>query len=334
LFYAASRCGDLLSLAQSNPVLSATVVICTHNRPDKLAACLHAISQLRYPEYNVLVVENGAADGRTRPLCEERGVHYLHSPIIGLSRARNDGARACSTELVAYTDDDALPHEDWLESLAVEFHEPSVMAAGGVVLPLHNGTERVQKQAEIPGRLGRERKVVDRTTEDWFAQTNFGGVGIGGNMCFRRAAFELWPGFDERLGRGAPLNSAEEHFAFFQLVLRGYQCIYTPRAIVSHPEPDDPEEVQRIHYKNLSNAVAYACLLWSEFPQVRGRLLKHLWSRSFGERSRIRADRDSAMHSWRKELQAIANGIRLFWKLPKPIPRTALIQLTHTQKVS
>jgi hypothetical protein len=101
-----------------------------------------------------------------------------------------------------------------------------------------------------------------------------------------------------------------------------------------HPEPDDPDELQRIHYKNLSNAVAYAGLLWSEFPQARGPLLKHLWSRSFGERSRIRAERDHAMHSWRKELHAIANGIRLFWKLPKPIRRTTLIQVTHAQEVS
>jgi GT2 family glycosyltransferase len=153
-------------------------------------------------------------------------------------------------------------------------------------------------------------------------------------MCFRKTAFELWPGFDERLGRGAPLNSAEEHFAFFQLVLRGYRCVSTPRAIVWHPGSHDPEELQRIHYRNLSNAVAYAGLLWNEFPQARGPLLKHLWSRSFGERSRIRAERGNAMHSWRKELHAVAKGIRLFWKLPKPIQRTALIQATHTQEVS
>ena len=323
-----------MSLAQSNPILSATVVICTHNRADKLSACLRAIAQLRYPEYSVLVVENGDADGRTLPLCEKLGVRYLHSPIIGLSRARNDGARACSTELIAYTDDDALPHEDWLEGLANEFHEPSVMASAGVVLPLDCETAQARRPAEIPASVGRERRVVDRTTADWFAQTNFGGVGIGTNMCFRRAAFELWPGFDERLGRGAPLNSAEEHFAFFQLVLRGFKCVYTPRAVVSHPEPDGLEELQRIHYKNLSNAVAYAGLLWSEFPETRGALLKHLWSRTFGERRKVRADRDHAMNSWRKELQAIADGIRLFWKLPKPMRREALIQVTQAQNIS
>ncbi len=333
-FYAASRCGDPLNLAQSNPVLSATVVICTHNRADKLAACLHAISQLRYPQYSVLVVENGAADGRTRSLCEERGVQYVHSPIIGLSRARNDGARACSTELVAYTDDDALPHEDWLASLACEFSEPSVMVAAGLQSTLGDAAPQLRGPAVIPKTADRPRRMIDRKTPDWFALSNFGGVGSGANMCFRRAAFELWPGFDERLGRGAPLNSAEEHFAFYQLVLRGYRCVYTPRAIVWHPRSVDPEELRRLHYKNLSNAVAYACLLWSEFPEARGPLLKHLWSRSFGERSKIRADRDNAMHSWLKELHSIANGIRLFWKLPKPIRRTALIQLTHTQEVS
>jgi len=58
-------------------------------------------------------------------------VRYLNSPRPGLSRARNDGARACCTELVAYLDDDAWPHRDWLATLAREFADPRVMAVGG-----------------------------------------------------------------------------------------------------------------------------------------------------------------------------------------------------------
>jgi hypothetical protein len=53
--------------------------------------------------------------------------------------------------------------------------------------------------------------VVDRQTPAWFERANFGGIGDGGNMAFRRYAFAVWPGFDVRLGRGALLHGGEEH---------------------------------------------------------------------------------------------------------------------------
>lgn len=318
-----------MSFGNPNPALSATVVICTRDRADELEGCLQSTSQLQYPDYSVLVVENGTPDGRTRALCQQYGARYLHSPLGGLSRARNDGATACTTDLVAYTDDDARPHKDWLSALAAEFCDAAVMAVAGLVLPRNTDTS---PPSGSPGGDESPRVVVDQQTPDWFAQTNFGGVGIGTNMCFRRTAFEILPGFDERLGRGAPLDSAEEHLVFYQLVLRGYRCVRTPLAIVRHPQPADPDELRRIHYKNLSNAVAYAGLLWAEFPESRGPLLKHLWNRSFGPRSKARAARGTPMRSSREQLRAVVTGIRLYWSLPCACPRTALIAVPQAQK--
>ena len=47
-------------------------------------------------------------------------------------------------------------------------------------------------------------------------------------MKFRREAFQHWPGFNMRPGRGAPIEGAEEHFAFFQLLALGYRCAHVP----------------------------------------------------------------------------------------------------------
>ena len=88
-------------------------------------------------------------------------------------------------------------------------------------------------------------------------------------MAFRRAAFDLWPGFDERLGRGAPLDSAEETRAFFELVEAGYRCVHAPDAIVWHPGPQTREEWKQFNLHNMTNAIAYAALLWDEFPGLR-----------------------------------------------------------------
>lgn len=300
--------------SQANPVFGATVVICTLGRAHELDGCLRAVARLRYPRFEVLVVENGPPSAPTQAIAEWHGAYYLNSPRIGLSRARNDGANACHTSLVAYIDDDARPHPDWLTALAKEFDDPLVMAAGGEILPL-SGDPLAESSRFVTSALQR-RLVVDRETQGWFTLTNFGGIGDGCNMAFRRSAFDLWPGFDERLGRGAPLDSAEEHFSFFQLVLQGFRCVHTPEAIVWHPSPQSAAEWKTYNLSNLTNAVAYAALLWDEFPQTRNLLLRHLWERSFGPRRRGRAS-DAPQLSFFEKLGVVVAGMRLFRRLPE-----------------
>jgi GT2 family glycosyltransferase len=299
--------------------LSISVVICTRNRPKELDQCLESIARLGNPGLSILVVESGAADGETRGVAERHGARYLHSPRPGLSRARNHGARACFTDLVAFTDDDARPRPGWLEALACEFADPAVMAVGGEVFPFpeESASSHGAGASPIapPPQRGR-RRVVDVETPGWFAAANFGGIGDGGNMCFRRAAFEWWPGFDERLGRGAPLDSAEEHFAYFQLVLAGYRCVHTPESIVWHRFPQTPEEWRRNTLHNLTNAVAYTALLWSEFPQSRRLLLEHLRRRGSGS-GRPGHPGAAVVLSWADKLQIVLRGLLLWCRLPR-----------------
>ena len=303
-----------MSRKPSNPELSATVVICTRGRAHELGLCLQAVARLRYPNFEVLVVENGPPDAHTQAVAEWHGAGYLNSPRIGLSRARNDGARACHTDLVAYLDDDARPHSDWLAALACEFADPLVMAVGGEILP--RSVSDPMPQPPDSASPQRQRLVVDRQTPGWFTLTNFGGIGDGCNMAIRRSAFELWGGFDERLGRGALLDSAEEHFSFFQFVLLGCRCVHALEAIVWHPAPEGAAAWRRYQRNNLTNAIAYAALLWDEFPQTRRLLVRHLLNRTIGERRRARAESGIPELSFFEQLRVVAAGLLLYSKLP------------------
>ena len=305
----------------SNPVFSATVVICTRDRAHELGDCLQAVARLRYPRFEVLVVENGPPDARTQGVAEWHGARYLNCPRLGLSRARNAGARACHTDLVAYLDDDARPHPDWLAALACEFADPLVMAVGGEELrPISQcEMERLAAQpAHCAGGKRRPARNIGPDTREWFALTNFGGCGCGCSMAFRRAAFDVWRGFDERLGRGAPLDSAEETRAFFELVECGYRCVHTPDAVVWHPGPQSPEEWRRFNLHNMTNAIAYAALLWYEFPRFRRQLLLYLLRRNSSNRRRARAESGVPQLSLREKLRVIAGGLRLYSRIPRP----------------
>lgn len=259
-------------------VPSCSVVVCTRNRPVELARCLAALAQVRYPRFDVLVVDNAPSDARAHEIALRWGASYVVEPVAGLSRARNRGASISDAEIIAFVDDDALPEPAWLSALACEFRDPTVMAVTGQIYALRIETEAERLAAATggPAAGGYERRVVDRHRPAWFELANFGGIGNGGNMAFRRRVFAVWPGFDERLGRGAPLDGGEEHYAFFALIDRGYRVVYTPRAVVRHPYPQTLAELRARHLKGLSASSAYIVLLFVEQPRYRRTVLKYL----------------------------------------------------------
>ncbi len=270
----------VMARAASVAAPSCTVVVCTRDRPALLDACFESLTRLSHRRFDVLVVDNAPSDPETRRVARRRGVRYVVEPALGLSRARNRGARSCGSEIVAYLDDDALAEPRWLSELALEFADERVMAAAGRICPTELVTE-AEQLFELSGGFTRNRearRVVDWETPGWFALASFGGIGTGGNMAFRREAFERWPGFDERLGCGSSIPGGEEHQAFFSLIARGYRVIYTPNAIVRHPYPRTMSELRARHLRTVAASAAHLTRFLVEEPSHRGAALAFLAS--------------------------------------------------------
>ena len=107
-----------------------SVVICTYNGSRTLAQTLRGAAQLEYPDYEVIVVDDGSTD-HTAALVRQWEVRLISTPNRGLSAARNVGAQAATGEIVAYLDDDAWPDPHWLNYLAAAFADPKNAAVGG-----------------------------------------------------------------------------------------------------------------------------------------------------------------------------------------------------------
>jgi cellulose synthase/poly-beta-1,6-N-acetylglucosamine synthase-like glycosyltransferase len=259
-------------MAHNTTARTCSVVVCTRNRPDQLNRCLETLRKTAYANLDVVVVDNGEDNARTRELAERWNATYLREPLVGVSRARNHGARNCRTEIVAFIDDDAIPTPTWLSSLLNEFADPGVIAAAGRIEPLNPDT--CVGLTSVYGRD--ERHVFDACTPDWFLLANFGGIGDGANMAFRRKAFDIWPGFDVRLGLGAAIAGSDEHNAFFELIRRGHRIAFTPLAIVLHPFPNTTQEKRARWYRNLKATIAYVILLFIEQPRHRISLIRFL----------------------------------------------------------
>jgi glycosyltransferase involved in cell wall biosynthesis len=298
---------------QVKPAPLFTVVICTRSRPDLLERCLAAVSKLDYPNFDALVVDNAPAGQQTLEVAQRWRSHYCVEPIPGLSRARNRGARECSSELVAFIDDDEIPDVGWLRGLAAEFSDTRVMAVAGRILTLSTGVHDGALRTLGSRDRGSTKRVVDRETDQWFEITNFGGVACGGNMAFRRGAFDIWPGFDVRLGRGGIISAGEEHRAFFSLVDRGYRVVYTPEALVRHPCAASLAEVRSRELSNRTAAVAYMALMLMEEPLYRRATLRYFGQGILGRRRTWRYPPPEYMRCpsrW-SELLAASRGLLL-----------------------
>ena len=259
-----------------------SVVICTRNRPEALVRCLQALAQLAYPRYEVLVVDNAPCDDVALETARRWRARYLIEPIPGLSRARNSGARACSSEVIAFIDDDAIPEPTWLSRLTRQFRDPSVAAVTGRTVPLLEGTAVAIPSYETAD-VGPQPIRLHRSLPLWFEMACFGGIGNGNNMAFRRQVFEWWTGFDEKLGRGALVSSGEEHRAFAHLVESGCTVVYTPDAIVRHRVPQTLEEHRDQYIRSRSDLAAYAVYLLLD-TRHRWRITKYLAEAALGTR--------------------------------------------------
>lgn len=253
---------------------SVAVVICTHNRLLLLERCLQRLQQVDYPDFSVVVVDSAPKSSDAKLLAARYGAQYEVSPLKGLSRARNIGARATQTGIIAYLDDDMIPHSAWLRSLIEGFSDRDVVAVTGPMLALEFADSidaGLWSQVDW-APWGPLRFHIDRSSPQWFERANFGGIGDG-NFALRRTGFDQIRGFDERLGRGAVIDSSEEHYAYFRLVECGFKIAYSPQAIVFHPNSLMTHESRR---KETAGTVAYAAFVAFNHPSKSLRIIKFL----------------------------------------------------------
>src|SRR5207253_10093847 len=107
-----------------------SVVVCSYNGARTIRSCLEGLLELEYPDYEVIVVNDGSTDA-TASIAGEYGYQVITTENRGLSSARNTGLRAATGEIVAYIDDDARPDPHWLTYLAATFLSTDHAGVGG-----------------------------------------------------------------------------------------------------------------------------------------------------------------------------------------------------------
>ncbi|HEY0549841.1 MAG TPA: glycosyltransferase [Verrucomicrobiae bacterium] len=108
-----------------------SVVVASYNGAPTLETCLNSLKQLNYPEYEVILVDDGSTDATRQIAAERPHVRYIFHENKGLSVARNTGIAAATGEVVAFTDSDCRADEDWLFYLVGDLLSADYAGVGG-----------------------------------------------------------------------------------------------------------------------------------------------------------------------------------------------------------
>jgi glycosyltransferase involved in cell wall biosynthesis len=194
-----------------------SIVVCTYNGARTIRDTLEGVSQLTYPNYETIVVDDGSTD-ESGAIAAEYDVHLIKTENRGLSSARNTGLAAATGDIVAYIDDDARPDPDWLSYLAATFMSTDYVGVGGPnITPAEDGPI-AECVANAPGNPVHVL-LSDREAEHI----------AGCNCAFRTAALAAIGGFDPRFR-----VAGDDVDVCWRLQDRGGRLGFSPGAVVWH----------------------------------------------------------------------------------------------------
>jgi glycosyltransferase involved in cell wall biosynthesis len=284
-------------LGQLPPPLPRTprvsVVVCAYNAERTMFDCLASLERLNYPDYEVIVVNDGSRDGtlaiaESFPYCR-----IISQENKGLSVARNVGAEAATGEIVAYTDSDCVADPDWLNYLVGTMETKGLAACGG---PNFSPTETRLVPEAVAASPGAPCHVL---LDDEIAEHI-----AGCNMAFRRDALLGVGGFDPIF------HAAGDDVDFcWRLQDAGYTIGYSPAAFVWHFRRNTVKAYVG-QQKGYGKAEA---LVYGRHPARFNAFGQAKWS------GRIYGDLSASMLLWRKPvIYAGTFGRGLFQTLYQP----------------
>lgn len=253
-----------------------SVIVPTHERPDRLAACLDSLLALEYPKYEIIVVDNAPTTNTTvdliKKLADSR-IRYIREDRQGPSWARNCGIEASKAEILAFTDDDVVVDRYWLASLIKDFAwGKRVVCVTGLVLPMELETPAQFLFEGVGGyNKGFQRRIFDfqanqaRYPLHPYVAERFG---TGASMALKADFLRSIGGFDPALGRVGPVRCSQDIAVFFQVIARGKKIMYDPASVAYHSHRREYEGLTKQTFNHSVGYTAYLIKSLLENPRL------------------------------------------------------------------
>ena len=209
-----------------------SLVIATRGRVAEVAEVLASIAAQQRQDVEVIVVDQNEderlAETITRYV-QRFPLNWLRSSVQNANHARNLGLRAARGAILGFPDDDCVLPPGVLDKVDGAFGRDIRLQVTGPAASPEGGLGS-----------GRWRQQAGPITDEnvWTSVIEF-------NLFLRRALALALGGFDERLGPGTPLGSAEGNDLVLRAVRAGNKAWYDPSLRIIHPDKRLTREATR-----------------------------------------------------------------------------------------
>lgn len=217
-----------------------SIIVPAFNEGPMIAQVLESLRLVRYPRFEVIVVDDGSSDQtflRALPFRRGQGVEFrvLTKSNGGKFDALNHGIARARGEIVVCIDGDSQLHPDALRHCAAHFDDPRVGAVAGNVRVANRGTgwSLLQGLEYVVGYgLAKRAQSLARAVT----------IVPGPLGAFRRSALAQVKGYEGH-------SFAEDFDLTIRMLGAGWHIVYEPRAIVYTEAPERTLELLRQRYR-------------------------------------------------------------------------------------
>jgi poly-beta-1,6 N-acetyl-D-glucosamine synthase len=218
-----------------------SIVVPAYNEAEVVESSIASLLELRYPYYEVIVVDDGSTDDTYERMRRLEGNHYgvkvsaFRKENSGKADALNYGIRRSRAPIIVCMDADSRLSPEALRYAVRHFRDENVGAVAGnvKVVNRHNIWTKLQALEYIEGLN------IVRKAQGWFRTVNVipGPIGI-----FRRTVLERIGGYDSD-------TFAEDFDLTVKILAGGWRIEYEPKAIAFTEAPEELLDVIKQRYR-------------------------------------------------------------------------------------
>ena len=218
-----------------------SVIVPVFNDAQRLKVCLEALETQSYPQgyYEVIVIDNGSDPNQNIKgiVSQFTQTIYTYESIPGSYTARNKGLSVAKGEIIAFTDSDCIPRQNWLEKGVDSLVEAK--NCGLVVGKI----DVFFQDPNNPTAVELYESVTAFPQEQLLMQ--YHGAANANIFTFKKV-FDQVGLFDDNLKSIGDLDWGERVYQ------NGYSQIYQPEALIYHPARTSWQE---LYWRTISLAI-------------------------------------------------------------------------------
>jgi GT2 family glycosyltransferase len=235
-----------------------SVIIPNHNGEKHLQRCLSSVLKSDYPNYEVILVDDGSSDKSVQLVKTNFGTNdhikvVRNERNLGAAATRNCGTMLSAAPIVVYLDNDAYVHPMWLKGLVETLElDPQIGIAQSKLLMEDKTRIACAGELIIPYVGWIVIKGFGEKSENFSRVEDI--CASSGSMAVKREVIDYMGLFDTNM----PFVNFEDLDFSFRAWLSGYKVVLAPSSEVYHDaraKGTNPKRRMRVEYSGHRNSL-------------------------------------------------------------------------------